>query len=926
MNSTTTRPRFSLAGSIVFCAAWLALHGCSSGSGGSDVDSSVRSPPVARPLVMNSGASNTVREGAEVLLTGRDSDDADGPLLEWTWSAPPGVELTTRNRTTVSFTAPAVDVATTYPITLTVLDADGETGTSAVDVRVVPARDPNLFLAPRAGQVATPDVATLTVALAPGTAVGPLDAPFTVTLSATVSYVSRGNVQERVDLDVDWLAAPLTGHWPAGETVACSPGQRAEPCMLGSWINSRYQFQVPRLDVAELNQRFIASGELGRQLDPHRADSAVVEVQATLDAAGLQDKAYLLLSHDGLVIAQAPPALIGVPAALSVTTDALLAGLGGEEQRATAEAYYRTVDPRGRRQTLSDWLFAAGFADSGGTLLPEAVAGTGDFAHAKYTNNFDLGFGRDMYSRVEPNGNVYSFVVNYRTLEATIKNTDSFVTVAMEFTPPDDPSLHASCLTRGRYVKFFTYVPDGTGDSTRVTSIDFDGRGERPTPGNCVTCHGGTLGTLSRLVANPADPSQTLYRDCGDTDATFLPWDLDSFLYSDTDPAILAGSPRRNGTSFAAYTDPDGHFRREPQEEQFRKLNAAALATYETYVAEGGDAARIAAVTDLIHGWYGAQPKAPGARFGGAYTPPGWDVSPAVANVYHTAFARYCRSCHLQLTDTSKQLATYADLVVNPLTGAPRTLEDLIYRRGVMPFARLTADRFWVPFQGNTTAAQLLAAQLATDLGSDPTLRPGAPVFNVTRTPNPTKHGDVVRLSARNSTFVPAPRWSALATTAGGACVEPATLVGASTLEVTFRTGGPGRYCIELTSGAASVVEQFDVVPNQPPLLVPKSRLRIDANAGATSVDLGYGDADDPPTAVVFALTRVAERRLDRGRRRGGRRREVHSAAARRGRRTLRAALPRCSGSGRACSRRLRLRRDRRRRHARRCARARVPR
>src|SRR5690606_32264670 len=104
---------------LVSVCAWLA-QACSSGSGPSDVGNNVNRTPIARLLIVNSGATNVVREGAEVLLTGRDSEDPDGPLLDWTWSGPAGVPLVTRSRTTVSFTAPDVDVETALEFDLTV--------------------------------------------------------------------------------------------------------------------------------------------------------------------------------------------------------------------------------------------------------------------------------------------------------------------------------------------------------------------------------------------------------------------------------------------------------------------------------------------------------------------------------------------------------------------------------------------------------------------------------------------------------------------------------------------------------------------------------------------------------------------------------------------------------------------------------------
>jgi hypothetical protein len=842
----------AVASAVLFAA------GCSSGSGGSNVGSSSNQKPIARALVVNSGATNTVRAGAEVFLTGRDSEDPDGPLLDWRWSAPAGIELIERTRTTASFTAPQVDTPTTYSFELTVVDSHNLTDSTQLDVTVVPGSDPDRFLSPKAAQRAPSDSFVLTPALRPGVGAGFADVPFAIRVEAVARYFGRTGDTETFELELEPFAAPIEGVWPAGETVTCAAGQSDTDCMLESYVNSDFRFKIPRLDVAKINQRLLEAGEPNRQLDQHMTMYATIEISAVLDAGPLQDQAVLLVSAGGNVVAESEPSVVGIPAAVTVTTDQLLAAIPGEENVDTADIYYRTVDPYYRRVTLSSWLFNAGFSsEPDGTLLPEAVNGEGEFAHVLYTNNFDLGFGRDMYTRVEPDGDVYAFVVNYPSLEAALKGTDQIVTVAMEFTPPDDPSIHASCLVKGRFVKFFTFAPDELGDSQRINSMNFDGRGERPTPGNCVTCHGGATANLDEIETGAW--GQPVYRDCGDTNSTFMPWDLDSFLYSDDDPAITRGARRPDGTPLVDYLDPQRRFSRTAQEEQFRKVNAAALLTYQTYIAEGGDPERVAAAIDLVHGWYDGRPNEPGTTFDGSYLPDGWNVSPEVAAVYHDSYARFCRACHSLRADPTRQFRSYDDFVVDPLTAAPRDLEDVIFRRGIMPLARLTMDRFWVPFDGGSeSAAEKLAAVLAADprVTLDSSARPGKPVFVVTRTPDPAKELDVVRLNASESGFLDAPRWTALGSTENGVCVEP-KLIGANTFEVAFRAPLPGRYCIELAGGGDSTVVEFEVVGNQAPQLVAKGVLVVDENAGPTAIDLEYADADDETTDLVYTLVSV---------------------------------------------------------------------
>jgi hypothetical protein len=139
------------------------------------------------------------------------------------------------------------------------------------------------------------------------------------------------------------------------------------------------------------------------------------------------------------------------------------------DTRASAEAYYRTIDDaegQAAKATLSGWLAGAGFSD-GSTdweAMRQSLQGSATGAHAVYLNNFDLGFGRDMYTRlgacdqgampaslaeVTPGTcDVYSVVINYGSLEAATRNVQPIVAVAMEYS-------RARERTR-RIIKFYT--------------------------------------------------------------------------------------------------------------------------------------------------------------------------------------------------------------------------------------------------------------------------------------------------------------------------------------------------------------------------------------------------------------------------------------------------------------------------------------
>src|SRR5688572_15650211 len=124
------------------------LQACSSGSGGSDVGGHTAVTPTARVQVLNGAANRTFREGAEVLLTGKASEDSDGPPIAWSWrqTSGPTVRLLETNSTTVKFTAPHVAAPTVLAFELTVMDSTGNAGSASTDITVLPSRDSDKFL------------------------------------------------------------------------------------------------------------------------------------------------------------------------------------------------------------------------------------------------------------------------------------------------------------------------------------------------------------------------------------------------------------------------------------------------------------------------------------------------------------------------------------------------------------------------------------------------------------------------------------------------------------------------------------------------------------------------------------------------------------------------------------------------------------
>jgi subtilisin-like proprotein convertase family protein len=194
------------------------------------------------------------------------------------------------------------------------------------------------------------------------------------------------------------------------------------------------------------------------------------------------------------------------------------------------DKYYRDVDPDNQRTTLEAWKAVNGYG-----------ASTDDEAHAIYTNNADLGFGRRMAMR-SLNGRTSFYVQNYASVEDAAADRNLIATVAMEYSPPAKGVESSPYFT-----KFFAFGPDGK----RITRVDLDGRGPKSQPGVCLACHGG---------GSPAPDAAP-----GDLGARFIPFDLDSFRYS-TQRALT----------------------RADQEPAFKRLNQAVAATFYTDVSSTG--------------------------------------------------------------------------------------------------------------------------------------------------------------------------------------------------------------------------------------------------------------------------------------------------------------------------------------------------
>ena len=337
------------------------------------------------------------------------------------------------------------------------------------------------------------------------------------------------------------------------------------------------------------------------------------------------------------------------------------------ETAASARAYYAAVDPVGQRTTLNAWRNVNGF-------------NIGADAFATYINNNDLGFSRRMFVRTDPiTGVVSSYVENYPTLQDALAQNNLIATVAMEYTvaPGQDP-LDPDAK---RFATFYVFDANGNRD----LGADLDGRGFKFVPGLCNTCHGGRPKALVNGV----------YPDFGETEAGFIPWDLDTYLFADATASVS----------------------RAAQEDQFKIFNRTVLNTNPTAVQR-----------EVIEGWYGG-PGMPANSFNGGFVPDGWLPPAAPANatqLYLQVVAPGCRACHMMRgieQQNDIDFSSYQKFIAYK----PR-IERLVFDEGVMPMALRTFDRFW----DNTLIAETLATFLGSSkiLEDDQVLTPGRTIAN----------------------------------------------------------------------------------------------------------------------------------------------------------------------------------------------------
>jgi fibronectin type 3 domain-containing protein len=758
---------------FVLSALFVLLASCGGGQSDGNKKADDLSPTADASIVglaadtSGSEKSFSARANNEIMLTAKNSQPARTPILtfEWTQLEGPSVNWVADSTDTRKFTAPNVRVATQLRFQLRVTDANKKSDTDTLTLNLIPSDDANQFLN---NPSAPANQLRILVALQGGTSTGAADQAFTIKANYIAHWRNRLGVMDEMQVH----SGTVSSSFPQNFSPAVNYTPFTEP------KNPVLSFDIRPINRDDINRSFNDATNISRRLEASEISTASIEIQLEVEGTPTVNFELFAIDSSGVLIpgpqiltplsststANIPsPRLQKTQAtngallqtwnnelSASLLSESILVALG-IPTKATANNYYLLLDPTAQFIQLKSWLTYAGFTGTHEQLISDP-----SIAHAVYYNNYDLGYGRTAWMRKDANGNIFSYITNFPSAEAALSCRNDFSVFAMEYSNNPDPNG-----INPKIAKFYAFVPDKlTGHYVRTSTINIDGRGEKPIPEACAGCHQGFV--TNNQFATAAD---------ADIGAKFLPFDVSGFLFGKAQNTQLI-EPGFNPSQVTPQQI-ERHSK-ENLETAFRQFNLGVLSTYVANPSANTEAIR------LIHGWYGdlnpnfvnqapttvnqkqdaisqkLDPigQLPNNPFNGNYVQPGWIGQ---ENLYRNVYARYCRTCHTQFTNSSLNFASYTDFINNP------NLIDQVFQQGLMPFSRLTMDRFWTPpANSGTSAANLLRTHLQGLNQTVPT-SPGLPVprFSVSD-PTPSTSQTIV-LDATPSKFAKTYRWSLVA-------------------------------------------------------------------------------------------------------------------------------------------------------------------
>jgi hypothetical protein len=270
-------------------------------------------------------------------------------------------------------------------------------------------------------------------------------------------------------------------------------------------------------------------------------------------------------------------------------------------------------------------------------------------ARGLYANNLDLRLGRDM-NCVQSGQQIACYVTNYGPppqdcTVVLVTNPDGSQTATANCPWPDLESAVNDAITGNNPIATVAMVYNGTPNSTSNSpsnNITFyvydqnghllpwaalDDEGAKSVPRMCMACHGGSY------TAHTSTTTASV------TGASFLPFDVPSFYYSQANPSLG----------------------QDQQQEAFRQLNLLVKAANGGSQPAASQTAQQAAIVDFINGLYcpdihggifshcATPVENAGSKARDIYFPIGWSGS---QKVYSELVKPYCRMCHMAQTPT----------------------------------------------------------------------------------------------------------------------------------------------------------------------------------------------------------------------------------------------------------------------------------
>ncbi len=448
-----------------------------------------------------------------------------------------------------------------------------------------------------------------------------------------------------------------------------------------------------------------------------------------------------------------------------------------------AVAYYQAIDPGNERDTLAKFKARNGFGSTVSGAIEETIT-IGD--------QRDLGYGRKMTGRQNPDGTLAFVVENYLVggygpyspfnLEAAIKGESKWHlgSNGIEYSPGPGGTVS--------FVKYYTFDPV-TG--ARLLMASLDGRGDKAMPTICTSCHGGRGDALTPSGLFPRVMNVASSADVGAPDRGGMRGDLAGQLHA-FEPASFDFSP------LPGYT-------RDALEGKIKTLNKMILCgtslpngtTKPTGFPED-DCRRVAnpneyqgTAAEHLKSLYGGNglPNPANAKLD-TFVPATW-LSNGQGSLYLNTVTQSCRVCH-SLRGTGNQ----SDISFEDFTSfdayAPR-IKAHVVDRGNMPLAKLVYDTYWSTPSINRPMADYLTTKGFADAAS----RAGRPVAD----PGPAR---VVKslstsLDGSMSLFSTAYQWSITGGPAGAA------LTGGTTMTPTFTAITDGAYTLQLITSQAAI-------------------------------------------------------------------------------------------------------------------------